>query len=135
MNNQGWVIAFSLSFIPLGLWISFLLFKFSMNLSMFPWVLFAIPAVPYIGFQICLATLAFDERIKGEAEKLRLAMLAFGTTITRKPTMKKYVNSMILGAKTFGSYLSTRPYLAMLARWRRRDSAFHPMRGLHERRT
>ena len=71
MNNNGWAIAFMLSFIPLGLWISFLLFKFGMNLSTFPWVLFAIPVVPYIGFQVRLAVLAFGERIKGEAERLR----------------------------------------------------------------
>lgn len=82
-SNERWTIAFILSFIPLGLWLSFLIFKFGMNLSTFPWVLFAIPAVPYIGFQVCLA------------------MLAFGTAITRKPTMEKYVNSMILGVKTF----------------------------------
>ena len=75
MNNSGWAIAFMLSFIPLGLWILFLCFKFGMNLSTFPWVLFAIPAVPYIGFQVCLAMLAFGERIRGEAEKLRLAIL------------------------------------------------------------
>jgi len=140
MSNKGWAIAFILSFIPLGLWISFLLFKVGMNFSAFPWVTFAIPAVPYMGLQVCLAIPAFGERIRGgaerlrlaipafaervrgEAERLRLAILAFGTAMARKPIMKKCANSMILGVKSFTGYLSIRPYLAMFARSRRRQA-------------
>ena len=84
MNNKGWAIAFMLSFIPLGLWILFLFFKFGMNLSTFPWVLFAIPAVPYTGFQVCLT------------------ILTFGTAITRKPTMKKYGQRFYAGFDVHG---------------------------------
>ena len=122
MSNRGWEIVFALSFIPLGLWISFLLFKFGMNLSTFPWILFAIPAMPYIGFQVCLAILAFGERTREETERSRFSILEFVTVIIRKPTVKKYVNSTISGIKMFRSYLSTRPHLAMLAWHRRRQT-------------
>ena len=122
MSNKGWAIAFILSFIPLGLWLSFLLFKVGMNFSAFPWVTFAIPAVPYMGLQVCLAIPAFGERTREEAERLRLAIIAFGTAMTREPIMKKYANSMILGVKSFTGYLAIRPYLAMFA-WARRRQA------------
>ena len=71
MNNKGWAIAFMLSFIPLGLWILFLFFKFGMNLSTFPWVLFPSCAVHRVSGLSCHSYIWDSDNKEAYYEKIR----------------------------------------------------------------
>jgi uncharacterized RDD family membrane protein YckC len=83
MNNREWTTAFGLSFIPLVLWIFFIVYNFDVGSPAFPWPVFLPPTLLYIGFQFCLALLAFGEQIGKMTRKLYLAAGVLGEKIRK----------------------------------------------------
>lgn len=83
MDKREWTTVFGLSFIPLVLWILFIVYNFDLSSSAFTWPVFPLPTLLYIGFQSCLALLAFGEQIGKISGKLYLAVSLLGEQIRR----------------------------------------------------
>jgi hypothetical protein len=83
MNKREWTTAFGLSFVPLVLWILFIAYNFDVNSPTFPWPVFLPPTLLYIGFQGCLALLAFGEQIGKMTRRLGPMVGALGGQIRK----------------------------------------------------
>jgi hypothetical protein len=83
MDKREWTIVFRLSFIPLVLWILFIVYNFDLSSPAFPWPVFLMSTLLYISFQSCLALLAFGEQIGKISGKLYLAVSLLGEQIRR----------------------------------------------------
>ncbi len=83
MDKREWITVFGLSFIPLVLWILFIVYNFDLSSPAFLWLVFLLPTLLYIGFQSYLALLAFGEQIGKISGKLYPAVSLLGQQIRR----------------------------------------------------
>jgi len=68
MAHRRWITAFTMSFIPLGLWLLFWFLRVTIPSGFepsSPALVFIIPIVLYVGFQIWLAIRASNHNISG----------------------------------------------------------------------